>query len=251
MSEPLKVSRIYVPIHLHSDPSLTYKLASELVAAEAQRDPNALFRVERERLESRVRTASDPIEVIRTKTHCIILGDPGAGKTTFLKHLALRSADKQLPGLPDLPIHIELSTFANSGSIDLLDFAANKWEERYRIPKTKAYTYMVEHMDEGKALLLLDALDETVIGETGDTAEALYKRIVEAIQKVARAYPTAPIVVTARKAGYYQRAIRLTAFTELEVLDFRRRDIRRFVDDWFARYTDPQKRIKGKTSRLG
>ncbi len=114
MSEPLKVSSIYVPIRTHPDTSPGYKLDPELLEAEAQRDPNALIRAEQERLENRFRTASDPIEAIRTKRRCIILGDPGAGKTTFLKHLALRSAKKQLAGLPDLPIHIELNAFANS-----------------------------------------------------------------------------------------------------------------------------------------
>jgi len=36
------------------------------------------------------------------------VGNPGAGKTTLLKYLTLKALDGQLPGLPDLPVHLEM-----------------------------------------------------------------------------------------------------------------------------------------------
>src|SRR5258708_211271 len=51
--------------------------------------------------------------------------------------------------------------------------------------------------------------------------------------QLATRYHRSRVVVTARKAGYQQRA-RLDGFTELEVLDFRPEDIEQFVRNWFA-----------------
>ena len=99
---------------------------------------------------------------------------------------------------------------------------------------------MEEMLKAGKALVLLDALDETVIGEQAATAEASYKHVSDAIIHLITRYPQAPIVVTARKAGYHQR-MPLTGFTELEAVDFRPEDIQQFIANWFAGYHDPQK----------
>ncbi len=76
---------------------------------------------------------------------------------------------------------------------------------------------MDKMLRDGKALLLLDALDETAIGEQTEVADASYQRVCDAIMRATTRYPDAPIVVTARKAGY-QRHMSLTGFTELEVL---------------------------------
>lgn len=103
---------------------------------------------------------------------------------------------------------------------------------------------MEERLKEGKALLLFDALDETVVGETPDAAEASYQRVTGAIMHIATRYAQSPIVVTARKAGYQQRQP-LVGFTELEVLDFRQEDIWEFVTRWFDCYQDPLKRANG------
>ena len=80
----------------------------------------------------------------------------------------------------------------------------------------------------GHALLLLDALDETLAGTTREQAEESYLQVSKVITDTATRYPQAPIVVTARKAGYHQRA-RLAGFTELEVLDFHPEDSKQFV----------------------
>ena len=241
MSRPLEVTSIYVRVRLHQDTRAGYELESTMRSAEAQHDPNALLLTGFKHLEQRASSAIDPDEAIRTYTHCVIVGDPGAGKTTLLKYLTLKAADNQLSGLPDFPIRLELNAFANSGYQDLLDFAAHDWEERYNFPQADARTYMEERLHAGEALLLLDALDETVIGETTEAAEASYERVAHAIMATTTRYHRSPAVVTARKAGYQQRA-KLVGFTELKVLDFRPEDVRQFVTNWFACYQDEQKR---------
>ncbi len=238
MDRPLEIANIYVHLRLHQDTRMRYELDTALLKAEAQKDPNAFLRAQRIQLEQLASSALDPDEAIRTYKHCIFVGDPGAGKTTLLKYLALKSVQNQLARLPDLPIHIELNAFASSGHQDLLDFSSSRWETRYGFPKAEARAYMEEQLAAGKALLLLDALDETVRGETAQEADDSYRRVSEAILQEATRYHQAPIVVTARKAGYQQRA-GLPGFTQLEVLDFRPEDIQQFIGSWFACRPNP------------
>jgi HEAT repeat protein/GTPase SAR1 family protein len=241
MNRPLTVTDIYIRVRLHQETRPGYELDPILLDAEAHHDPNELLKAGRLRLESRASAALEPHEAIRTYRHCVIVGDPGAGKTTLLKYLVLQSVDQQLPDLPDLPVHVELNAFANSGHRDLLEFASSVWEERYSFPKADALAYIQNNLKNGRALLLLDALDETVAGTTKEDAEESYKRATKAISDLATRYHQAPVIVTARKAGYYQRT-RLGGFTELEVLDFRPEDITQFVNRWFACHPNPQKR---------
>jgi hypothetical protein len=241
MDRPLEVTDIYIRVRLHQETRLSYELDATLRDAEVRQDPNELLKASQVRLESRASAAIDPGEAIRKYKHCVIVGDPGAGKTTMLKYLTLQAADGQLTDLPDLPIHVELNNFATSTGSDLLEFAASEWDVRYVFPKAEALNYMQASLQEGKALVLLDALDETVTGKTKEEAEESYKQAADAIMELATRYPEAPIAVTVRKAGYHQRA-HLTGFTELEVLDFRPEEIKQFVNQWFACHPNPQKR---------
>ena len=233
MTRPLEVTNVYVQVRLDQETRPGYELSSHLLEAEAKADPNELIRAGRLQLESRASAAMDPDVAIHRYKHCVIVGDPGAGKSTLLKYLTLKSIDGQLQDLPDLPIHIELNAFVSSGHQDLLTFTASTWENRYGFPKDEALEYMKYRLKDGKALLLLDALDETVTGKTKDEPEESYKFVANAIMELARRYYDSPIVVTARKASYHQRTY-LVGFTELEVLEFRLEDIEQFVNKWFA-----------------
>ena len=233
MSQPLEVTKVYVRLRLHEDPQLSYEPDSLLLAAEAQRDPNALIKAGRILLDTRSSEAMSPEDALRRYSRYIILGDPGAGKSTLLKYLTLKSIDGQLPNLPDLPIHITLGQFAYSDKPDLIAFVAARWNERYGFPEEEARVFIEENLTDGSAMLLLDALDETVIGESAEIADDSYRRVLTAINQVATRYHKAPLVVTARKAGYYRRT-RLNGFTELEVLDFRPNEIKQFITNWFA-----------------
>src|SRR6266480_6341675 len=181
MSRPLDVASIYVRVRVHQDVRPGYAIDKALLETEAERDPNALLQAGFKRLESRVSSAIDPDEAMRKYKRCVFVGDPGAGKTTLLKYLTLKSADNLLTDLPDLPIRIELNAFAGSGYQDPLDFAAAEWEVNYGFPKIDARSYLEENLLAGNALLLLDALDETVIGDTFETAEDSYQRVVDTI----------------------------------------------------------------------
>lgn len=241
MSQPLKVTDIYVRIQLHQQTRSSYEIDPVLRNAATGNDPNELLKASRFRLEQRSITPITPEKALHDHKRCVILGDPGTGKTTLLKYLALRSVDHQFA---DLPIHIELNAFASSGYRDLLEFAASVWEGRYGFSQANALAYMQTRLEEGRALLLLDALDETVAGKTREESEESYQRVVQAIIALASytPYHDSPLVVTVRKASYYQYAIRLPGFTELEVLDFRHEEIKEFVNRWFTSHPDPQKR---------
>ncbi|HJT55547.1 MAG TPA: HEAT repeat domain-containing protein [Ktedonobacteraceae bacterium] len=243
--QPVKVLDMYVPIRVHRETKLSHKPDPMLLVATIQQDPTTLIHATQQLQERRYSLiACDPDEAIRLHKRCVILGDPGAGKSTLLKYLALQSAGNNLQGLPNLPIHIELHHFAASGTEDLLDFAAERWVSNYGFDtKVQARDLMEENLRNGNALLLLDALDESMVGESKEIADESYKRVFGAISRAATRYPQATIVITGRKAGYEQHAL-LGGFTELEVVDFRPEDIEQFVNKWFQSYNDPLKEVK-------
>ncbi len=238
LTRHLEVTDSYIPLRLHQDTRPGYDL--DPILQEMIHHPHALLRASKLRLEKQPRIALAPEQALRMYRHCVIVSDPGTGKTTLLKYLTLQSIDQQLRGLPDLPIYVELPVFARSGYSDLLEFASAVWEERYGFPKAEALDYIQEKLHEGAALLLLDGLDETVAETTREPTENSSLHISKAITDVATRYQQAPIVVTARKTSYYQRT-RLAGFAELEVVDFRLEEIKQFVEGWLASHPDPYK----------
>ncbi len=232
MRRPLQVTDVYVQLRLSQE-----EKPLEELALEARYDRVKLPKINHRQMRDRTRSTMEPGQAISSclNKSCVIVGDPGSGKTTLLKYLAVKSAERKLPDLPDLPIYIELNAFASSGKNDLLDYASSNWQERYSIPKKEA----LKCIENNHILLLLDGLNETAIGESFEDAEASYRRVVTAIERVVtRRNIEASIVVTTRKADYkehdsHQRPL-LSGFTQLEVLDFRPEDIRKFVKSWFA-----------------
>lgn len=232
MKRPLELLNVYVRLRIHEGTQLRYDTSLAQYTAVAKRDPNVMLRLDQQRQADFRYTALEPEEAIYAYRRCVIVGDPGAGKTTLLRYLTLKCAAQAFSELPDLPLYLELHTFASSAEHDLLDLVAAQWETLYGFPRVKAYEYIINQLEEGKGILFLDALDETVIGATPEAAEGSYTSVSGAILNLATRFRKAPIVVTVRKAGYQQRSP-LVGFTELEILDFRPQDIRQFVTNWY------------------
>ncbi|SRR6266487_185251 len=242
MSSPLPISDIYVRLQVHEN---VRRPSSDRIGWRETRDPQSLAQQQVKLLEARFRTALEPAEAVQKYPHCIIVGDPGAGKTTLLKYLTIQAAKQRFANLPTVPVYVRLNAFASSDENDLLRFAARTWEREYQIPAADAYTYIGEQMAAGNVLLLLDALDEAAIGDALEKAEVSYKHVADEIIRLARFCSW--IVVTARKAGYQQRA-KLHAFTELDLLDFRQQEIEQFIESWFASH--PREELRGYAPRL-
>ena len=109
-------------------------------------------------------SASQPaLELLRTHSGLILLGDPGAGKTTFLKFLALTLATGrgEAVGLGELvPVLVPLAAYADvlvGGDVSLLEFLAEYSRNRgVPLPLAK----ILDRLSKGKVFLLLDGLDE-------------------------------------------------------------------------------------------
>lgn len=161
----------------------------------------------------------------------VILGDPGAGKTTFLKYLALRLAQGQGKALNlanRLPILVPLSAYANAiahHDVPLHQFLG----EYYR---GLGVDLPVDHLLEtalaqGRALVMFDGLDEV---------QALTQRSLVVDRVVAFfAYQRQrhnKFILTSRIVGY--REVRPTAdgLAECTLVDFDEQDIAEFVDKW-------------------
>jgi predicted NACHT family NTPase len=149
------------------------------------------------------------LEAIARHNLLMILGRPGAGKTTFLKRLAMwcaageRFADR-------VPVFVTLKEFADSShKLGLLDFIGN-------------VDAMQQVLNAGRAFVLLDGLDEVQSAE--------HDRVLAEIRNFARNYDQNTIIITCRIAA---REYIFEQFTEVEVADFNREQVADFVTKWF------------------
>ena len=179
---------------------------------------------------------SEPQEVLELlKDHAgvILLGDPGAGKSTFLKYLAVRLACGQGDALGlgnRLPVLLPLAAYANALQED--DLKLDEFIHTY-FNKTcgdlPVGELLRQVLEKGEALVLLDGLDEvkdaglrhTVI----DRALNFYNFHRRAGNK---------FVLTSRIIGY--REVRPSAedLIEATLVDFDEDEIELFVAQWSA-----------------
>ena len=100
----------------------------------------------------------DGLEMVRGGENLFILGKPGAGKTTFLKHVALRGMSGELEGVP---IFVGLKQLSDSG-LSVFDFVVNEFNV---CDFPDAGAYLDRLLKEGKAVLLFDGLDEVNVAD--------------------------------------------------------------------------------------
>jgi predicted NACHT family NTPase len=149
----------------------------------------------------------------------VVLGKPGAGKTTFLKRVAIQcNMGPFHPGLA--PIFVPLKQFGETkGQPDLLTYIANQWAEcKVKDSVSKAETILYE----GRALVLLDGLDEVLKEDS--------TRVIENIRQFSERFHNNLYVLTCRIATH---EFKLELFTEVEIADFDDQQIAVFVTRWF------------------
>ena len=243
MVRPLDLERTYVRVRIQEEQPLRYADAEEM-AALAKGDSSLLYELSQAKLAEERAESLLPEEALKRYRHMVVLGDPGAGKTTMLKYLCLLLAKARLSGLPDFPVFVPLNRCVKAIRENLLDFIVTDLAERYGFPQLMPY--LEQRLEQGSILLLLDGLDEVAVGSP-EEADTAYHRITRAINRLSLRYPKCPIVVTSRRAGW--RGLLAPHFVTTALLDFRWEDIQRFINNWFGEGSDRARRLQGILSQ--
>jgi formylglycine-generating enzyme required for sulfatase activity len=182
---------------------------------------------------------------LRHYQRLVIIGDPGCGKTTLISYLGLtyartladeRNWVQERLGLHEkshLPIILPLRDFGHhlkekhpkpgkDGPALLLDYLREYYEAQH-IPLPE--DFFVSHLENGRAVLLLDGMDE--VAEV-----SLRQRVARLIEAFAGRYEKCRYVVTSREVGY-EGASRIGAgFGLAKVREFTPQEVRQFLQDW-------------------
>ncbi len=185
-------------------------------------------------------------EALAAYPRLVILGDPGSGKTTLQRYLALRYARDRAEGttvlqdqlgLPEsghLPILLPLRNLGaylkkhhptddgTEGHARLLAFLREYLKgERIDAPDD----FFDADLAAGRVVVLLDGMDEV-----GD--DELRRRVARLIDSFAAAYPVCRVVVTSRVVGYSGAARLGEGFATTTVRDFSLADVEHFLTHW-------------------
>ncbi len=224
----LPLRRLFVP--LLARPELP---AGDTWDLEARMAGRRLSEKDAERLGRRLGEPRKVLELVREHPGLVILGDPGSGKTTFLKYLALSFAAGEGLGLglgERLPVLVPLSGFANAlaaGEVRLDDFVRGWVDSRGADP---ALGQLLDaELRAGRALLLLDGLDEV-------REAALRQTVVRAVADFFSFHRVAgnKFVLTSRIVGYREVRTLSEGLAECTLVDFGDDEISAFVGKWTA-----------------
>ncbi|MEC4816353.1 MAG: NACHT domain-containing NTPase, partial [Scytonema sp. PMC 1069.18] len=232
MSQPIRLNDIYTDVDILE--KITANKWLEIPELLQNIDPEGPDRFRRNRvIEKRV----PGLQAVEQHSKLMVLGKPGAGKTTFLKYLAIQCIEGHFQsdacGKPlsrlRFPIFITLRDFAEkSGEISILEYISLQLSD---LDLANASEKAKQLLKQGKALVLLDGLDEVREEDTN--------RVLKQAQEFSYRFNSNQFVITCRIAA---QKYTFQGFTKVEVADFNDEQIATFAQNWF-RLKDS---VKGK-----
>jgi predicted NACHT family NTPase len=167
------------------------------------------------------------MDAVTANSKLMLLGKPGAGKTTFLKHLAIQCNQGKFQA-ERIPIFISLKFFAEEAlytdDLSILDYI----KEEFVSFDSVDLSVLKKVLSEGKALILLDGLDEVPDKDCDE--------VVKQIRWLTRKYYKNQFIVTCRIAASKYR-FQQEGFTDVEVADFNDEQIAAFANNWFVAFS--------------
>lgn len=158
--------------------------------------------------------------------YIVILGSPGSGKTTTAKAIAAahytsftcndNEINNSVSALgmwedgENLPIYIELKSVVSdplfpkiNDKLPTVEFFKKYIKKNLYNDNDSVMIYVTELMQEGKAVLILDGLDEVPIPSTEEDAiEKRHNQLQNLVRSIKTVFSKIKIVVTSRPAGY-------------------------------------------------
>lgn len=175
----------------------------------------------------------------------VIIGDPGSGKSSLIRYLAVRWAGIAEAALRDtqpVPLVIELGAYG-----------------RWRCDQRKDFIRFLEEgpgwhswplgllarllAQPGRVVLLLDGLDEVFDAK-------LRVDVMDDIQRFSNDFPHLPILVTSRVVGYQAQRLRDAEFRHFMLQDLDLQQITDFLQRWHEVTFDDPAQAAPKRERL-
>jgi len=169
---------------------------------------------------------NEGMEVANDSARLLILGKPGAGKTTFLKHLAVDCSNGKFQSNL-IPVLIELRKI-RSMEWNLLDALS----EELSVDSQKTQTLL----EEGRLLILMDGLDEV-------PTNSFRRNVQEQLRSLAQEpkHSDNRFILTCRT-----QIIEVVpqGFASVEVAEFKDEQVETFVRNWFRASGQPEASIE-------
>ncbi|MCG6134098.1 MAG: NACHT domain-containing NTPase [Nostoc sp. LLA-1] len=161
------------------------------------------------------------LEAVSRYSKLMVLGKPGSGKSIFLQYLATECNKGELQP-KRISIFIRLQEFAedtqDDGELSLLKYITQEFFSSGIEEKATATI-----LAEGKALILLDGLDEVPY--------AYVNQMNRELRRFTQTYYKNQFVISCR-LGYQN--YRFPGFTQVQIVDFNNKQIEVFVKNWFV-----------------
>jgi hypothetical protein len=191
-----------------------------------------------------------PLDEALRQPRLAIVGDPGSGKTTFLNRIEHALCEVHLghdpdaaasrlgmPGEAPFPIRVKLADLAEfqrraEGSDLPATADSPEWLCRFLGTCSEEHGwklsagYFREQLENSPSLVLLDGLDEAPNPESR-------KALVSLVEKLARRFEKARVVLTTRPAAYGGETV-LRDFESVRVAPFGDESIEAFFEKWCA-----------------
>ncbi|MDX3589072.1 NACHT domain-containing protein [Streptomyces europaeiscabiei] len=160
----------------------------------------------------------------------VLLGDPGAGKSTVARYLALALTSDCLEGRLErlaglLPVVVELRRYAEADWRDrsFEDFLSHIHEHERHAPSP---ALLQRCLDSGRALVVFDGLDELFDRQVRET-------VTRRITGFAARYPEVRIVITSRVIGYRRHLLDTAGFRHYMLQSLNDEQIETFAAQWY------------------
>ncbi|MEX1026528.1 MAG: NACHT domain-containing protein [Candidatus Paceibacterota bacterium] len=178
------------------------------------------------------------IDLIKSHRRTVILGVPGAGKTTLVQFLATEIATDGLDAM-DLPIVVRLPEFALAMSeqpdLTILDWVVSQAESMECLDIVEPLERQLRQAP-GTVLALFDGLDEVPGSDAAETgvrrSGSLRSRLIEAIKAFVQCFPNQRYVVTSRLSGFDESPWKELDFQRVELQEYGDDQIREAISKW-------------------
>ncbi|MBM0740527.1 NACHT domain-containing protein [Phormidium sp. CLA17] len=213
MRQGMPLELIYTKVKFLDDLSIRQFLSLETLEQTYRKTAKRRFQIQEP-------ARLDAPKVVDDHQFLMVLGGPGAGKSTFLRRTGLEAlkGEKGVFKHRCIPVMLELKRF----NVDAVDLVKAISEELANFGFPEADKFAINLLEQGKLLILLDGLDEV--------PTANLNTVINEIQNFVTKYDKNRYIASCRIAAHRSTWNR---FRDIELADFDDEQIQRFIQNWF------------------